>query len=304
MPQGQGRGNPRQDVIRFAPSPNGWLHLGHAYSAIFAFRTAKDLGGRFLLRIEDIDIGRCRPEYEAGIYEDLHWLGLEWETPVRRQSAHFRDYETALKRLRDMGLAYPCFATRKEISDAIDASGIGHARWPVDPDGAPIYPGLYKDLPPTELNRLMWEGRTYAWRLDMEKALVRAEDMNGGPITFFEETGGPKGERGQLAIDPLRFGDVIIARKDVPTSYHLAVTVDDAIQNVTVVTRGQDLFPATYVHRLLQILLGLPEPRYRHHPLIRDKNGRRLSKSARDRGLRELRFAGASPEDVRQMVER
>ncbi|MDR3498011.1 MAG: tRNA glutamyl-Q(34) synthetase GluQRS [Parvibaculum sp.] len=292
----------RGEVIRFAPSPNGWLHLGHAYSALFAFETAKRLGGRFLLRIEDIDIGRCRPEYEQGIYDDLAWLGVEWERPVRRQSEHFADYERALKRLRDMGLAYPCFATRKEITDAIEASGVGLARWPVDPDGAPLYPGLYKDIPRAELNRLMWEGRTYAWRLDMEKALARAEEMNGGPLTF-EETGeGPRGEKGLLPIDPMRFGDVVIARKDVPTSYHLAVTVDDAIQQVTMVTRGQDLFPATYVHRVLQVLLGLPAPRYRHHALIRDESGRRLSKSAKDMGLRELRAQGLAPADIRRMI--
>jgi glutamyl-Q tRNA(Asp) synthetase len=292
----------RGEVIRFAPSPNGWLHLGHAYSALFAFETAKRLGGRFLLRIEDIDIGRCRPEYEQGIYDDLAWLGIDWERPVRRQSEHFADYERALKRLRDMGLAYPCFATRKEITDAIEASGVGLARWPVDPDGAPLYPGLYKDIPRAELNRLMWEGRTYAWRLDMEKALARAEEMNGGPIAFDETGEGPRGEKGLLPIDPMRFGDVVIARKDVPTSYHLAVTVDDAIQQVTMVTRGQDLFPATYVHRVLQVLLGLPAPRYRHHALIRDESGRRLSKSAKDMGLRELRAQGFAPADIRHMI--
>lgn len=290
------------EKTRFAPSPNGWLHLGHAYSAIFASDTAKELGGHFLLRIEDIDIGRCRPEYEQTIYEDLAWLGLTWEMPVRRQSEHFADYEAALKRLRNMGLAYPCFATRKEISDAIEASGISHARWPADPDGAPIYPGLYKDLSLSELNHLMWEGRTYAWRLDMKKALAMAETKAGGPITFLEENGGPRGQKGRLPIDPMLFGDVIIARKDVPTSYHLAVTVDDALQNVTVVTRGQDLFPATYIHRLLQVLLDLPEPRYRHHGLIRDKNGRRLSKSAKDMGLRELRMTGHTPADIRRLI--
>jgi glutamyl-Q tRNA(Asp) synthetase len=290
------------ETTRFAPSPNGWLHLGHAFSAIFASDTARALGGRFLLRIEDIDIGRCRPEYVQGIQEDLTWLGLRWDGSIRRQSEHFSDYEAALKRLRAMGLAYPCFATRKEINDAIESSGIGHARWPLDPDGAPLYPGLYKDLAPAELNRLMWEGRTYAWRLDMEKALARAEEMNGGPITFQEEGQGPRGQTGRLPIRPMRFGDVIIARKDVPTSYHLAVTVDDAIQNVTVVTRGQDLFPATYVHRVLQVLLGLPEPRYRHHALIRDETGRRLSKTAKDKALRELRQGGATPADIRRMI--
>ena len=291
-----------RETTRFAPSPNGWLHLGHAYSAIFASTVARELNGRLLLRIEDIDVGRCRQEYVDAIYEDLTWLGLSWETPVRRQSEHFADYEAALKRLRDMGLVYPCFATRKEIYDAIETSGIGHSRWPTDPDGAPIYPGLYKDLPPSELNRLMWEGRTYAWRIDMEKALAEAEAKAGGPITFLEENGGPRGQKGLLPINPMRFGDVIIARKDVPTSYHLAVTLDDAIQNVTVVTRGQDLFPSTYIHRMLQVLLDLPEPRYRHHSLIRDENGRRLSKSAKDMGLRELRKAGHTPTDIRRLV--
>ncbi len=290
------------ETTRFAPSPNGWLHLGHAYSALFSADTAKALGGHFLLRIEDIDTGRCRPEYEQGIYDDLAWLGLTWETPVRRQSEHFDDYAAALKRLRNMGLTYPCFASRKDINNAIETSGIGPARWPVDPDGVALYPGLYKNISSADLNLLMWEGRDYAWRLDMEKALATAEDMNGGPITFMEETGSPRGQTGRLPIDPMRFGDVVIARKDVPTSYHLAVTLDDALQNVTVVTRGQDLFAATYIHRLLQVLLGLPEPRYRHHDLIRDKSGRRLSKSAKDMGLREMRLAGASPDQVRALI--
>jgi len=289
-------------ITRFAPSPNGWLHLGHAFSAIFASETAKALGGKFLLRIEDIDVGRCRPEYVQGIFDDLMWLGLTWEQPVRRQSEHFATYDAGLKKLRDMGLCYPCFATRKEISDAIEASGIGHARWPLDPDGAPLYPGLYKDLAPAELNRLMWEGRSYAWRLDMEKALALAEEKHGGLITFREDGEGPRGQKGKLPIKPMLFGDVILARKDVPTSYHLAVTLDDAPQNVTVVTRGQDLFPATYIHRLLQVLLDLPEPAYRHHGLIRDETGRRLSKSANDQGLRELRLGGATPADIRRRI--
>jgi len=292
----------RTEVLRFAPSPNGWLHLGHACSALFAYETAKALHGRFLLRIEDIDVGRCRPEYEEAIYEDLAWLGLDWEQPVRRQSEHFADYEAALKRLRDMGLVYPCFATRKQITDAIAATGIGLRNWPVDPDGAPLYPGIYKNMAPAERSRLMWEGRTYAWRLDMEKALAKAEEIAGAPLTFFEEGEGPNGETGTCMVKPALFGDVVIARKDVPTSYHLAVTVDDAIQGITLVTRGQDLFPATYVHRILQVLLGLPEPRYRHHRLIRDGAGRRLSKSARDMGLRELRAAGKAPADIRRMV--
>lgn len=290
------------EVLRFAPSPNGWLHLGHAYSALFAFDMARRLGGRLLLRIEDIDIGRCREEYLEGIYEDLAWLGIEWETPVRRQSEHFTDYEAALRKLRSMGLVYPCFATRKEINDAILASDIPLQAWPSDPDGAPLYPGIYKNMPKARLNELMWEGRSYAWRLDMEKAVREAVRINGGPITFHEDGESPRGDTGLISIEPELFGDVVIARKDVPTSYHLAVTVDDALQGVTLVTRGQDLFSATYIHRILQVLLGLPAPRYHHHGLIRDDTGRRLSKSAKDMGLKELRAEGITPADIRRMV--
>lgn len=291
-----------QDVLRFAPSPNGWLHLGHAYSALFAHDMARRLGARFLLRIEDIDIGRCRPEYEEAIYEDLRWLGLDWEEPVRRQSGHFPDFERYLKRLRDRGLIYPCFATRREIQEVIAATGIPPQNWPTDPDGAPLYPGIYKDMPRERLNHLMWEGHSYAWRLDMEKAVAEAERIAGGPVTFFEEGEGPRGHKGRIAVQPHLFGDVIIARKEVPTSYHLAVVTDDALQDVTLVTRGQDLFPATSIHRILQVLLDLPEPRYHHHGLIRDDTGRRLSKSAKDMGLRELRTAGRSAEEIRRMV--
>ncbi|ABS63250.1 glutamyl-tRNA synthetase class Ic [Parvibaculum lavamentivorans DS-1] len=291
-----------QETLRFAPSPNGWLHLGHAYSALFAWEMAAALHGRFLLRIEDIDTGRCRPEFEAAIYEDLAWLGIDWEQPVRRQSEHFADYEQALKNLRDMEVVYPCFATRKEIQDAIIASGVPLQNWPRDPDGALLYPGIYKDIPRAKLNKLMWEGRTYAWRLDIAKALQLAEARTGALITFREEGESAGGEPKRLPVKPELFGDVVIARKDVPTSYHLAVTVDDALQGVTLVTRGQDLFPATYIHRILQVLLDLPEPRYHHHGLIRDEEGRRLSKSAKDMGLRELRAAGHSPADIRRMV--
>ena len=298
------------DRLRFAPSPNGPLHLGHAYSALFTAEAANQLGGAFLLRIEDIDVGRCRPEYEQAIYDDLAWLGLAWERPVRRQSEHFSDYQAALNKLRDQDLVYPCFATRKEITDAIASRTTDPKAWPRDPDGAPLYPGLYKHISPGERNRLMWEGRSFAWRLDMEKAASRALEVNKGPISFLEEGEGPEtlaGPRpgphqGRLSIHPELFGDVIIARKDVPTSYHLAVTVDDALQNITCITRGQDLFPATYIHRLLQILLDLPEPRYRHHRLICDDTGRRLSKSDLDKGLHELRAGGASPADIRRMV--
>lgn len=289
-------------VLRFAPSPNGRLHLGHAYSALYSQATAERLGGTLLLRIEDIDLGRCRPEFIDGIYEDLAWLGLTWPLPVRRQSEHFNDYEAALKTLRDMDLVYPCFATRRDIQTAIEESGIGLDRWPRDPDGAPIYPGLYKDLPPRERDRRLWEGQSYAWRLDMDKALTRAEEIHGGALTFRELEEGPQGQHGLIPVKPEQFGDVIIARKDVPTSYHLAVTVDDALQGVTHVTRGQDLFHATFIQRILQVLLGLPEPLYFHHPLIRDEDGRRLSKRAKDQGICELRLSGKSPDDIRRLI--
>jgi len=288
--------------IRFAPSPNGHLHLGHAFSAIYASKVADSLNGIFMLRIEDIDVGRCREEFIEGICDDLEWLGLTWEEPVRRQSEHFDVYEAALKQLRDLDVIYPCFATRREIERAIAESGIPADRWPRDPDGALLYPGIYKHISSGDRNNLMWEGRSYAWRLDVEKAVHLAEEMNSGPITFHEEEGGPHGEKGIQSIQPERFGDVVIARKDVPTSYHLAVTVDDALQDITHVTRGRDLYPATYIHRLLQVLLGLPEPRYRHHRLIEDDRGRRLSKSARDMGLRDLRLAGKTPDDIRVMI--
>lgn len=288
--------------LRFAPSPNGLLHLGHAYSALTSAAVARAEGAELILRIEDIDVGRCRPEYEIAMLEDLAWLGLIFPEPLRRQSEHMCDYEEVLKRLRAMDLVYPCFASRREIIEAIESSGVGMTRWPRDPDGAPIYPGIYKDMAPRELNRLMWEGRSFAWRLDMEKAIEMAVDLHGGPITFVEEGTGPAGETGEIEAQPELFGDVLIARKDVPTSYHIAVTHDDALQGVTLVTRGQDLFHSTHVHRLLQVLMGWPAPRYRHHPLIRDETGRRLSKSARDTGLRELRQEGMSADDVRRLI--
>lgn len=288
--------------LRFAPSPNGWLHLGHAYSVLLGADIAAREGAQYLLRIEDIDLGRTRAEYIEGIFEDLTWLGLSWPKPLLRQSTRFNAYDAALKTLRDMDLVYPCFATRKEITDAIQQSGIGLKHWPTDPDGAHIYPGLYKDISLQERNRLMWEGRSYAWRLDMEKARRIAEEITGAPITFLEEGASAAGLTGRQPIKPEYFGDVILARKDVPTSYHIAVVVDDAHQGISMVTRGQDLFPATYIHRLLQVLLGLPEPRYHHHGLIRDETGRRLSKSAKDRALRELREQGMTADDIRRLV--
>jgi glutamyl-Q tRNA(Asp) synthetase len=283
-------------VVRFAPSPNGYLHLGHALSALMNFRLAREAGGRFLLRIEDIDRTRCRPDYEAAIYHDLAWLGLAWEEPVRRQSEHLADYRGAVERLERAGLIYPSFESRADIARLValrEATG----PWPRDPDGAPLYPGTANRMGPDERARRVGAGEPYALRLDMAAATARA-----GALAWREQGAGPAGEHGTIAATPGDWGDVILARKDVPTSYHLSVVLDDAVQGVTDVVRGQDLFAATSVHRLLQALLGLPEPTYRHHRLIRDDDGRKLSKSTRATALRELRAGGATPGDVARMV--
>jgi glutamyl-Q tRNA(Asp) synthetase len=268
-------------VFRFAPSPNGHLHLGHAYSALLNADLAREAGGRLLLRIEDIDETRCKPEYEAAIYEDLRWLGLAWEEPVRRQSEHYDDYRAALARLDAMSLIYPAFESRAEIAR------LARRR---DPDGAPVYEGEGKSLPAAERKRRIEAGEPYALRLDTEAALART-----GALTWTD------GGR-DIEADPAAWGDVILARKDSPTSYHLSVIVDDAAQGVTDVVRGQDLFAATAVHRVLQELLGLPAPRYRHHPLILDSEGKKLSKSTRATGLRELRAEGKTPADIRRLA--
>ncbi len=281
-------------VFRFAPSPNGPLHPGHAFSALYAFHAAQKAGGRFLLRIEDIDAARCRPHFEQAIFDDLKWLGLSWETPVRRQSEHMGDYEQALARLDGMGLLYPCFASRKQIRTAtakLPAS-------PKDPDGAPLYPGLDKALTPKERATRKASGMPCSLRLDMPRAITLARQKTGGPIFFHEEASGPKGEHGRVILSPQIWGDIVIARKDVPTSYHLSVVVDDALQGITHVTRGQDLFYATPIHVLLQTLLDLPTPLYRHHELVRDPAGRRLAKSSGDISLKTLRERGLSPGDI------
>ena len=282
-------------VFRFAPSPNGYLHLGHALSALINADMAAAAGGRLLLRIEDIDQSRCRPEYEAAIYEDLAWLGLKWEKPVHRQSEHFDDYRAALGRLDAMGLIYPSFESRAEIAMMV-AGREAKGPWPRDPDGAPLYPGAAKSLPQAERARRM-ASEPYALRLDMRAALARA-----GQLTWGETGEGPAGEAGTVAADPAAWGDVVLARKDAPASYHLAVVVDDAAQAVTDVVRGRDLFYATSVHRLLQALLGLPVPQYHHHRLILDSDGKKLSKSTAATGLHELRAAGATPEKIRKLV--
>jgi glutamyl-Q tRNA(Asp) synthetase len=279
-------------AFRFAPSPNGYLHLGHALSALLNFEMARAAGGRLLLRIEDIDATRCRPEYEAAIYEDLAWLGIAWEQPVRRQSEHYDDYRGALGKLDALGLIYPSFESRAEIARLVTERGVD---WPRDPDGAPLYPGDAKSMAPAERARRMASGEPYALRLDMAAALART-----GPLARTESGEGPSGETGTVAADPSAWGDVILARKETPTSYHLSVVVDDAAQGVTDIVRGRDLFHATSVHRVLQALLGLPQPRYHHHRLILDSDGRKLSKSTAATGLRELRAQGATAADIRK----
>jgi len=283
-------------VFRFAPSPNGYLHLGHAYSALLNFDLARECGGRFLLRIEDIDATRCRPEFESAIYEDLDWLGLTWETPVRRQSEHLTAYRGAVDKLSAQGLIYPSFESRAEIARMVQ-SREKDAPWLRDPDGAPIYPGTAKSLSPAERQRLIASGAPFALRLDMEAAIARV-----GALSWTEHGAGPAGETGEVVARPQAWGDVILARKETPTSYHLSVAIDDALQGITDVVRGEDLFWSTSVHRLLQQLLDIPQPAYRHHRLIRDEADQKLSKSTQATGLRELRAAGATPTQIRQLV--
>ena len=283
-------------VFRFAPSPNGYLHLGHAYSALLNFDSARRTGGRFLLRIEDIDPARCRPEFETAILEDLAWLGIAWETPVRRQSGHLAEYRQALHKLASQGLVYPSFESRAEIAKLV-AEREAAAPWPRDPEGVPLYPGAAKLLSPDQRARLLESGVPYALRLDMAAARARA-----GDVGWTESGEGPNGDAGAVAARPEAWGDVILARKETPTSYHLSVVIDDALQGVTEVVRGQDLFWSTSVHRLLQTLLGFPQPAYRHHRLILDGAGRKLSKSTEATGLREVRAAGATPDDIRSRV--
>ena len=282
-------------VFRFAPSPNGDLHLGHAYSALLNFELARQAGGRFLLRIEDIDVARCRPEFEAAIYQDLVWLGITWETPVRRQSEHFSSYREGIERLAAEGLIYPSFESRAEIAGLV-AQREANGPWPRDPDGAPHYPGSARLFSPDERARLLESDAPYALRLDMAAACARAGNLN-----WTEHGEGPDGETGTVAARPEAWGDVILARKETPTSYHLSVVIDDALQGVTEVVRGQDLFWSTSLHRLLQQLLGLPQPVYRHHRLFRDDAGRKLSKSTAATGLRELRAGGTMPAEIRRL---
>jgi glutamyl-Q tRNA(Asp) synthetase len=273
-------------ITRFAPSPTGRLHLGHAYAALFAESMARTSGGRFLLRIEDIDTTRCRPEFEAGILEDLAWLGLSWEAPVRRQSDHIGEYQRALDSLAGRGLVYPCFCSRREIQAEIAAS----AGAPQGPEG-PLYPGTCRNLPQAVGDQRIAAGEPYALRLDSAKAAAAA-----GSLTWEDL------DRGLFPLRPGLLGDVVLGRRDSPASYHLAVTLDDHLQGVSLVTRGEDLLPATHVHRLLQALLGLSVPRWRHHRLLTNERGERLAKRDQAMTLAALRAAGLSPAKVRAMA--
>ncbi len=277
----------RPFATRFAPSPTGRLHRGHAYSALTAFEAARAAGGRFVLRIEDIDATRCRPEFEAGIYEDLAWLGLDWETPVLRQSDHLADYEAALAGLTERGLTYRCFRTRREIAEAMASAPHG----PME-----VFTG--EPLPADEEARRLEAGEPFAWRLSL--ATARAALGGFERLTFLEEGDGPAGEHGPIAARPELGGDVVLARKDVGVAYHLAVTVDDARQGITHVVRGQDLFEATHVQRLLQALLGLSGPIYRHHRLLLGPDGKRFAKRDRAETLERLRERGITSGELRR----
>ena len=281
-------------VFRFAPSPNGFLHLGHALSALLNVDMAREAGGRLLLRIEDIDPVRCHPEFERAIYEDLAWLGIEWETPVRRQSEHFDEYRASLARLEREGLVYPAFESRAVIARLVREREAETGRpWPTDPDGAPLHPGQARDLSPSERARLR-ASEPYALRLNLRQALARV----ARPLSWIE-TG--DGER-TVAAKPEHWGDVILGRKKTPASYHLSVVLDDARQGVTHVVRGKDLYEATAIHRLLQEILGLPAPVYHHHRLVLDDDGNKLAKRDKSTTLRDLRARGWKPNDVRRAV--
>jgi glutamyl-Q tRNA(Asp) synthetase len=284
---------PARPVLRFAPSPTGRLHLGHALSVLINVDLARRLGGRFLVRIEDTDVARCRPEFTAAILDDLDWLGVRSDVPVLRQSEHLATYAAAAARLAAMGLLYPCFATRQEVQASARPGA-------TDPDGAPLYPGLWRGRDPAEVARMTAAGAAHAMRLDVARALGRLETMGELPLSFTEldEALVPR----TIEARPDRWGDVVIVRKEGPAAYHLAVVVDDARQSVTHVVRGADLRAATDVHRLLQVLLGLPAPVYHHHRLITAADGRKLSKRDGDTSLATLRALGATPADIRRMA--
>jgi len=283
-----------QPAFRFAPSPNGYLHLGHAYSALLNRQIALESGGRLLIRIEDIDPGRSRRHFETALLDDLAWLGLDWEKPPRRQSEHLSEYRAALDGLTRRGLVYPCFCSRNEIA----ATCALHSDWPRDPDGSPHYPGTCRHLSPEERCSRLAAGARFSLRLDMAKAMAQVS----APLIYREYHEGP--ESVIVAADPTVWGDALIGRRDVPASYHLACVLDDHLQGVTDVVRGADLEAATSLHRLLQGLLDLRTPTYRHHCLVKDEYGRKLSKSKSAVSLQELRALGATPASLRRRLGR
>ncbi len=277
-------------VTRFAPSPTGYLHLGHAYSARMGFEAAKQHGGTFLLRIEDIDKTRCRAHFVDGIFEDLRFLGISWPLPVRRQSEHLADYEKALARLSALGVLYPCFCTRAEIAAELAAAQSAPQEGPTDLP--PRYPGRCRHIPKQEAEARIAQGHSYALRLSTEKTQAILKARGKWPLFFADE------HHGVIEVQPSLLGDVVLARKEFPTSYHLAVVVDDALQQVTLVTRGEDLLSSTHVHRQLQALLGLPSPGYAHHRLLRDLGGERLAKRRGSESIRSLREQGLSADEL------
>jgi glutamyl-Q tRNA(Asp) synthetase len=278
----------REIITRFAPSPTGRLHIGHAYSALFAYKQSLEHGGRFILRIEDIDTGRCRPEFERAIIEDLKWLGIKWQEPVRRQSGHFGDYREALDKLQKQGVLYPCFCTRKEIIEEISRS----ASAPHGPEGA-LYPGTCRSLSEAERNEKISAGMPYALRLNVEKALTLISE----PLVWTDIY------KGRQSASPEILGDVVLSRKDIPASYHLCVTLDDHIQEISLVTRGEDLFYASHLHRLIQCLLDLDEPLWCHHSLLLDKEGKRFAKRNKSVTLQYLRETEEkTPIDIMDMA--
>lgn len=289
---------PARPVFRFAPSPNGLLHLGHAFSALLNLEMARKAGARMLLRIEDIDTVRCTTAHEARMLADLEWVGFEWDEPPMRQSRQFERYSSVIDDLFDEGLAYPSLLTRREIAAKVEAITSGGKSWPADPDGAPIYPGTERNLDSAGRAAIIGSEQDFAMRLDIAAAAKRVGDS-----LQWQETGaGPDGDSGIILADALAWGDIVLGRKDVPASYHLSVVLDDALQGVTNVVRGRDLFHATSVHRLLQELLQLPVPVYHHHDLILDATGRKLSKSLRSTALGHLREAGTTAGDIRRMI--
>src|SRR6056300_1401464 len=285
---------------RFAPSPNGYLHLGHAYSALVASKFAQISGGKFFIRIEDIDLGRCKKEYEENIYKDLNWLEIKYEENIIKQSECFDNYERYVKKLRDLNLIYPCWASRSEIKKTILKKSSSKSSWPIDPDGQYIYPEIYKNISKAERSNLMLSGSKFSWRLNVKKAMNFAQEKLGNKI-FFEELGlEPKGKR---ILEPNLYGDFIIARKEIPTSYHLSVTVDDAEQGINLVTRGLDIYPATSIHRLLQIILNLPETKWYHHNLLREDSGEKLSKTNKSTSIKSLRDKKIKKDEIFSLIK-